>query len=225
MNASSQLTMSHPQHRRGFLQTAGLLSALAPSTLAAASLPDTTLSPDWHRRGKIVWMAEGIVPFTYVLPPPQINLPPNTPPMEARARLTFPVSRNKCRLSVQVFMVPEGLPVLPLPEPPPLVPQKPDDPVTISYFEVEIDDLKFGESPIAGTDRRMASLQFNGRVLNNPVLSPFGDLTGAPATFSTAYAITDAKWGTADFVFCGGIVAGSHATVAPTAKGYLLLPR
>lgn len=170
-------------------------------------------------------MAEGIVPFSYVLPPPQIVLPPNTPPMEARVRITFPVGRGKYRLAVQVFLVPEGLPVLPLPEPPPLVPQKPEDPVTISYSEIEIDDLKFGESPIAGTDRRLPSLQFSGHVLTNPVLSPFGDLAGAPATFSTAYEIVDAQLGTADFIFCGGIVAGSHATVAPTAKGYLHLPR
>lgn len=128
-------------------------------------------------------------------------------------------------MSVQIFMVPQGLPMLPLPEAPPLVPRTPADPVTISYFEVEITDVQLGTSPLMGTSDRLPSFAICGRTISNTVRSPFGELTGAPTVMFGSFLITDIGTGAADFVFFGGAAAGSHASACPTAKGFLRLER
>jgi hypothetical protein len=135
------------------------------------------------------------------------------------------VADTKNVASVQVFLVPEGLPVLPLPEAPPLVPESPTDPFTISYFENEIEHIIFGDSPVTGTSDRLPSLMLCGRTISNEVLSPFGNLTGAPCVLHTAYDIVDEETGETNFVFFGGAAAGNHTTVAPSAKGILWLKR
>ncbi len=140
-------------------------------------------------------------------------------------RATFPVPGSKNLWSIQVYMVPEGLPVLPLPAAPPLVPQSPTDPVTISYTEVQIEDMQLGSAPVAGTSDRLPSFTMCGRIISNAVRSPFGELTGDPTVLSGSFLITDAATGAADFVLLLAAAAGNHASACPTAKGFLRLPR
>ncbi len=219
------LRLSGP--RRTFLKSASALALAAPAVLATPPEVMPGFSRWW--RSGFELLAEGVVPLSpvsYVIPPPPMPPPPpGTPPLEARLRATFPVSHSKNLLSVQVFMLPEGLAQLPLPQAPPLVPQSPTDPITISYFEVEIDDIQLGTSPVIGTNDRLPSFAISGRGISNPIRSPYGELTGAPAVMFASFLVTDAETGAADFVFFGGAAAGSHASVCPTGKGFLRLPR
>ena len=178
----------------------------------------------WQGRGRFALLAEGVMPFSFVLPPPSLPpLPPGTPPLEARLRATFPVGRRRNLLGVQVFLVPEGLPILPWPVVPPLMPKLPTDPVTISYFEVEVQDIQIGTSPVAGTIDRLPSFAITGKAVTNAIPSPFGDVTGAPCVVSASFLITDPMTGAADFVFLGGACAGNHVSIAPQGKGTLLI--
>lgn len=214
--------LSSSVHRRSFLRGAGILALVSPAIATAHGGASPQAERRWSRRHQLSLLAEGVVPLSFVLPPPQIPPPPpDAPPLEARVRVTFPIRRAAPVLAVQVFFVPEGLPVLPLPAVPPLVPTSPTDPVTISYFEIEVDDILLGISPVPGSTAELPSFLLAGKVLSNPVLSPFGDLTGAPAVVSASYRVTSPPTGDAEFIFLGGLVAGNHATVAPAGKGNL----
>ncbi len=211
-------------NRRSFLKSAGVLALAAPAVMAGQPKPMPGPSQWWRCRNGVQLLAEGVLPFSFVLPPPQFpSPPPGTPPLEARLRVTFPLGRTKDLLAVQVFLVPEGLPILPLPAAPPLVPQAPTDPVTISYFEMEVADIQFGTSPVPGTAARLPSFAFSGLGVANPVPSPFGDLTGAPCMVSASFLITDASKGEADFDFLSAACAGNHVSMAPSGKGNLVM--
>jgi hypothetical protein len=194
--------------RRTFLRSAGLLAVSSPLALAGGM-------------GRVVskhfeMLAEGVIDPRFVLPPVDLPLPPG---LEFRARYMFPIARTRNVLGLQVFVAPDNLP-LPLPEAPLLT-----EPATISYFEVRIDDIQFGTSPVAGVSHRLAAFVLSGRTISNPVLSPFGDLTDAPTAWWSSFEITDQDTGAADFTFLGGAVAGSHATVAPAGKGFIRFGR
>lgn len=209
-------------NRRSFLTSAGLLALTAPAAMARPSRRSMPEPAEWwHRRNGFVLLAEGVVPLSFVLPPPDLTGIPSG--LEARLRLTFPVGMTKYLLTFQVFLVPEGLPFLPLPVAPPLVPSSPDDPVTISYGEVHVEDVLLGTSPVAGTSDKLPSFAISGMVISNSIKSPFGDLTGAPCTVSASYKTTTPATGAADFVMLGVMAAGSHTTIAPTGKGSLVI--
>lgn len=198
----------------------------SPAAIAAHGGPPLTPDSQKSHGTHIALLAEGVVPLSFVLPPPQIPPPPSgAPALEARLRITFPIRRSANALAIQVYFVPQGLPVLPLPEAPPLVPDDPTDPVTISYFEVDVVDLQLGDSPVAGSAQRLRSFTLTGRVTANPVPSPFGDLTGAPCVVSASFHLASPRTGETDFVFLTSMVAGNHVTVAPTGKGLLRLKR
>ncbi len=223
-----QVSLSHLSGpRRAFLKSAGALAFAAPVVLAGPGKGMPGPSRWWHRGFEL--LAEGVVPFapvSYVFPPPPMPPPPpGTPPLEARMRATFPVPGSKNLWSIQVYMVPEGLPLLPLPEAPPLVPQSPTDPVTISYSEAEIEDLRLGTAPVVGTNDRLPSFAMSGRIISNAVVSPFGELTGDLSVLLGSYLITDGPTGAADFVLLTASAAGNHASACPTAKGFLRLPK
>lgn len=197
-----------PGNRRTFLKSASLLTLAAPALLAG--------------QGRVVskhfqLLAESVINMDYVIPPPDVVLPPG---VQGRFRVTFPLPGTKNVLAVQIFIVPEGLP-LPLPEAPPLVPQSPADPFTISYFEVEIADIQIGASPVLGFPEPLPSFLLSGATISNPVLSPFGDLTGAPCALSASFQITNPATGEAGIHFLAGSTAGSHTTIAPTGRGFV----
>jgi hypothetical protein len=194
--------------RRNFLRSAGLLAVSAPLALAGGM-------------GRVVsehfeLLAEGVIDPRFVLPPVDFPLPPG---LESRARYMFPIARSRNVLGLQVFVSPEDLP-LPLPEAPPLTEQ-----VTISYLEVRIEDIQFGTSPVAGVAHRLAAFLLSGKIISNPVVSPFGEMTDAPFAMWSSFEITNQETGAADFKFLGGATAGSHVTVAPAGKGYIRFGR
>jgi hypothetical protein len=212
-------------NRRRFLKSAGVLALAAPAVMADPPKPMPGPSQWWHSRLGLQLLAEGIIPNIPVEPaipwvlPPMIPPPPISPGFEVRLRATFPVGRMKHLLAVQIYVVPMGLP-LPLPEAPP-----PTPPGTISYYEMEVEDIHLGTSPIPGAAGRLPSLMISGKATANPVPSPFGDLTGAPCVVSASFDITDPRQGEADFVLLGAACAGNHVTLAPAGRGTLTLRR
>ncbi len=176
-------------------------------------------------------LAEGAIPnipvqpaIPWVLPPmdvdpitPGIQPPPIPPGFEVRLRAAFPAGGTKSLLAVQIYVVPVGLP-LPLPTAPP-----PEPPGTISYYEMEVEDIQFGTSAVPGTPDRLPSFALTGKAVTNPVPSPFGDLTGAPCIVSASFHVTDPQDGQADFVLLGAACAGNHVSIAPAGRGTIVL--
>lgn len=218
-------------NRRSFLKSAGVLALAAPAVMANPPNSMPGHAEWWHSRNGLVLLAEGVIPnipvdppIPWVLPPmdvdpvtPGIQPPPIPPGFEVRLRATFPVGRMKDLLAVQIYVVPTGLP-LPLPEAP-----TPTPPGTIAYYEMEVEDVQLGTSPVPGAAIRLPSLAISGKAIANPVPSPFGDLTGAPCMVSASLAVTDPRKGDADFVLLGDACAGNHVSMAPAGKGTLRL--
>jgi hypothetical protein len=114
---------------------------------------------------------------------------------------------------------------LPLAGDPPLVPAGPTDPVTISCFELEVTQVEFGTAAIPQSEGRLATMALMGRVLSNPVTSPFGELAGGLATLSFGYSIASRQTGEAEFGLIAVSCAGSHVTMAPAGQGTLWVRR
>jgi hypothetical protein len=236
MNKNSTQSAANPVlsgNRRSFLKSAGVLALTAPAVMADPPRPMPGPSQWWHCRDGLLLLAEGVIPnipvepaIPWVLPPmdvdpvtPGIQPPPIPPGFEVRLRAKFPLGRTKNLLAVQIYVVPAGLP-LPLPEAP-----EPEPPTTISYYEMEVEDIRLGSSPVPGAPVRLPSFAISGKAIANPVPSPFGDLTGAPCVVSASFCFTDPKKGAADMVLLGAACAGNHVTIAPAGKGTLMLKR
>jgi hypothetical protein len=235
MNEKHVLTTAHTVrtgNRRSFLKSAGALVLAAPAALASTSRTRPETSEWWHCRDGVQLLAEGVIPdievdpaIPWVLPPmdvdpvtPGIQPPPIPPGFEVRLRASFPVGGTKNLLAVQIYVVPQGLP-LPLPEAP-----EPDPALgTISYYQMEVEDVRLGTSPVPGAGFRLPSFVLSGKAISNPVPSPFGDLTGAPCMVSASYQITDPTAGSTAFVMLGAACAGNHASLAPAGNGTLML--
>ncbi|MBI5387740.1 MAG: twin-arginine translocation signal domain-containing protein [Verrucomicrobia bacterium] len=204
--------------RRSFLKSAGVLALAAPATLQAQSHPMPPHSEWWHGRGRLGLLAEGVIPNLPVEPaipwvlPPLIPPPPLPPGLEVRLRATFPLHRARHVLAVQIFVVPPAAP-LPLPVAPPLVPESPDDPLTLSYFEVAVTAVELSRHP-------SPNLALVGHVLvNNPAM--FGNVTGASFVLTTGFVLHDDA--PVDFAMLGTHVPGNHTTIAPQGKGTLVI--
>jgi hypothetical protein len=228
MNKNSTQSAANPVlsgNRRSFLKSAGVLALAAPAVMADPPRPMPGPSQWWHCRDGLLLLAEGVIlniPVEPAIPwvlPPMIPPPPIPPGFEVRLRATFPVGRREKLLAVQIYVVPEGLPA-PLPEAP-----APTPPGTISYYEMEVEDIRLGSSPVPGAPVRLPSFAISGKAIANPVPSPFGDLTGAPCVVSASFCFTDPKKGAADMVLLGAACAGNHVTIAPAGKGTLMLKR
>lgn len=220
-------------NRRAFLKSAGLLAVATPMAVSARSTPPPAASEWWHGQNAFRILAEGVIPNIPVDPPIPWVLPPmDTDPIaegiqppaipdgfEPRLRAAFPVGRTRNLLAVQIYVVPIGSP-LPLPAAP-----APEPPGTISYYTAEVTHVQVGESPVPGSAARLPSLLVTGKVLSNPVLSPFGDLTGSPCMLSTSFYITDPVAAKAEFVLLSAACAGNHVSFAPSGGGMLVLKR
>ncbi len=220
-------------NRRAFLKSAGLLAVATPMVVSARSTPPPAASEWWHGQNAFRILAEGVIqnipvdpPIPWVLPPMDTDptkegiQPPEIPDgYEVRLRVVFPVGRTRDLLAVQIYAVPVGLP-LPLTEAP-----VPEPPGTISYYTAEVTHVQAGESPVPGSAARLPSLLVAGKVLSNPVLSPFGDLTGSPCTVSASFYITDPVGAKAGFVLLSAACAGNHVSFAPSGSGMLVLKR
>lgn len=203
-------------NRRGFLTRAGGLVA------ASTALPLAGGSPP---RPKVHILAEGAVGFNTIVPEPNLTGIPveilqqiMSGALQIRQRVTFPTTEDKDEdndgvLSIQVFIVPSSAP-LPLPTPPP-VPPSPDEPMTISLFEVQVDRVLLSARPAP-------NLAILGEVISAPVPSPFGEIVGRQAGFGVGYDGTGEQ---VSFVMLGGFVAGSHSTWSLTAAGSLVIGR
>jgi hypothetical protein len=86
-------------------------------------------------------------------------------------------------------------------------------PVSLLYTEVE--DVHLAESPTGPNQR---SIALYGKVIANPVPSPFGHIIGRGTMFGGSF---DKPGPNTRFEFFGGLVAGSHATLVPVAHGSL----
>jgi hypothetical protein len=160
------------------------------------------------------------------------DVPLNPPAIVAPGGLTFPEPMGtllanqvvkvvavtdilKGKATVSVWLVPG--PAFP-PEgqvPPELMPFATG--VPISVFIVKIQDVVIGDTDAA----QPPTMAFVGKVIETPVISPFGPLVGRSAAMSTLY---DTTGNDVTFTFVGGFVAGSHSTWTFTAKGDLYLP-
>ncbi len=199
-------------NRRGFLQGAGALAA------ASAALPLSGRAPVAGPKVRI--FAEGVVGLNAVVPAPDLSAVPADVlaqialgTLQIRQRVTYPAGENEDMLSVQVFIVPSVAP-LPLPAPPP-VPPSPGDPITISFFEVEIARVILSDEP-------SPNLALLGKVISTPVPSPFGEIVGRTAAMGAGY---DQAGEETNFVMLGGFVGGSHSTWSLTGKGSLVIGR
>ncbi len=200
-----QTIISRNANRRGFLKQAGLLAG-------ASALPLSSAKAERYSK-KLKLFAEGRVPLNFALSPVPLELPPDllsaiaTGQLEFRQRNTFPWN-NRDVLEIQVIVVPPNLP-LPLPEAPPAT-----NPPTISLIYAQISDLIVNDSPTP-------HLAMFGEVIANPVVSPFGDLTGYALGFATGF-----KMGTpVEFIMLGGFVPANHTTWSPAATGTLEVAR
>jgi len=173
----------------------------------------------WRGRNRLILMADGFVDPAFVLPPPGPIVIPMMNRPAVRMRVIFPLSDVKGLLGVQITI--EDLDWnLPVPLPDPLPPGVPE-PIPFSFIEAEVSDVTFGSRPLYGSADRKLAFALSGKVLANPVPSPFGDLTGEPMTVSGGYEIIDSRTGAAAFTFLGALAAGSHVSVCPTAVGVL----
>lgn len=222
-------------NRRRFLAATGLLALVAPGAMAGTKmLPGLKMgkqvsagkaAPEWwHARNALVLLAEGVVPANFVLPPLP-ETPDDTPSLEARLRVSYPISATKNLLAIQVFLVPADIPDLPWPVAPPLIPAEPNDPVTISYAEVRIDDIRFAVAPMPGTEDELPTFAISGEILSNDIQSPFGDLKGASCIVTAGFDTLDATTGETDFVMLGATVPGNHTSIAPAGQGTLRMKR
>ncbi len=198
-------------NRRGFLKGAGALAA------ASTALPIVGRAAPV--RPKLHLLAEGVVGLGAVVPQPDLSSLPSdilqqilSGVLQIRQRVTFPIGEQEDDvLSIQVFIVPFDAPI-PLPAAPP-VPPGPDDPVTISQFQLEIARILLSDKPTP-------NLALLGTVIAEPVASPFGDLMGRVAAVGAGY---DHAGENVDFVMLGGFVGGSHSTWSFTATGSLVI--
>lgn len=90
----------------------------------------------------------------------------------------------------------------------------------ISVFTVALDSVTLGDGMdlLEGLPVPAHTIAFSGTVVENPVPSPFGLLTGRAASFSAQF---DTLGDTVNFKFVGGFVAGSHSTWSMQATGVL----
>ncbi len=122
---------------------------------------------------------------------------------------------DKGKATIGVWLVPG--PAFP-PEgqrPPELLPFETGAPVSV--FVVKIQDAVLGDTDSG----QPPTIAFLGKVIDNPVPSPFGPIVGRAAAISTQY---DRTGNGVSFTFVGGFVAGSHSTWTFTASGSLYLP-
>ena len=216
MKSPSVSTTNLCGSRRTFLKSASVLALAAPASLSAQAFRQPPpQSQWWHGRGRLQLLAEGVIPLNFVLPPlVQAQDPPQDPPVMApRLRVTFPLPRTKDVLAVQIYLAPppsDSVP-LPLPVAPPLVPQSPTDPITLSYLEAKITAVELSSKP-------ELNLALVGHVLvNDPAMFP--GLTGAGFVLTAGYGIlADGQPG---FKMLGVHVPGNHTTIAPQGAGTL----
>jgi hypothetical protein len=181
-----------------------LMVVFALAVIAAFLMPATSHAMDPKQ---IRFMADGVVPLNYILPPPQI---PEGSPLAAlimsgwqvHQRLTFiGQAANKDILTVQVYLINETEPLLaPVPA----------EAITISMFLAKINRIEVSDDP-------SPNFTLTGKVIKMIVPSPFGDLVGATAVFTAGLTLHED--GNADYELLGGSVAGSHTTYSQTAKG------
>lgn len=209
-----------------FQKAVNRLSFLKPSENNTGSMvTSTAVTPvDTFREGKFRMLAEGIVSMDFALPPDSFPLPNeiimalDQGLLEIRQRIVYPVAYKSINnlLTVQIFTVPlitemgnllYEQPLIPLPEAPPL-----ETPPTISYLRLKMTQIECSEGQKSG-------LVVLGKVFDNPLESPFGDLSGLSMALSTGYELLED--GTTRFIMLGGTVAGNHIAWSSEAYGYL----
>jgi hypothetical protein len=144
-------------------------------------------------------------PVPPVLQPPPGFAPTGTP----RARYTFPIQRADV-IETFVFLpgLFDGVPV--------------EAPISLFYIAVDAVSITLATGLVDG-DRPAGTLAMSGRMVSNPVESPFGDLTGRSAAIASGFVME--QNGAATFKLLGGPIGGSHATFLKQAAGELAIKR
>lgn len=201
--------MKGKSSRRDFLLR-GSASAIAAGTVF--SVNETLAAPARYAQS-LAMTAEGEIDFAFVLylvPPVPPSLPPGFVPTGApRARYTFPVEHVDV-IETFVFLpgLLNGAPV--------------EGPISLFYIAVDAVSISQATGLVDG-DRPAGTFAMSGKVISNPVESPFGDLTGRSAAIASGFVVD--QNGAATFKLLGGPIGGSHATFLKEATGELAIKR
>lgn len=194
-------------------------AVIAILVIALVSLSASAKGPDYLN--KVVMHSVGDVTMNPATPEivslAPLQLPPDLIPLLTDKVIKIQVATDvyKGKATVGVWLVPgnnfppDGF------VPPELMPFKAGIP--ISLFIIQLQDVVVGDTrqDLEGT------VAFIGKVIQNPVPSPFGPIEGRAAAISTQFNKTGDD---VTFTFTGGFVAGSHSTWNFTGKGSLFLP-
>ena len=188
--------------RRDFLLR-GSAAAIAAGAAFAAS--EAVAAPSRYAQS-LKMIAEGTVDPPWVLT--LLPFDPSTlPPFEVRARYTFPVAGKDVLEGYVWFVVPGG------------------GEIPISLFNVAVEAVSITQAT-GFVDEELApagTIAMLGKVISNPVTSPFGDLTGRSIAIASGFGFD--QDGAAQFRLLGGPIAGSHATFVAEAEGELVIKR
>jgi hypothetical protein len=148
--------------------------------------------------------AEGVIPLTGVIAPVPAPIPPDVLEavlaghLEFRQQVVYPVRRGA--LEVRVFISTPGAP--------PVGDLAPAPESIVSVFRIRPRRISVANDP-------EPAFVVLGTVAANPIVSPFGDLTGRLAAISAGFI----SYGDTALTMLGGFVAGSHSTWSPVATG------
>lgn len=157
------------------------------------SLP--ALADSRRNRPRFELFAEGTVDdFSLVWPPPQ--LPPLPPGVIIRVRIEYPIHRHNLLEWLTYLASSDGQPL-------------PNGVVTL--LRMRVDNIGLSRTPVP-------NFGLFGEITNNPVVSPFGELTGLVGMVSAQF---DAPGDRTTFTLLSGAAAGNHASALRTATGFL----
>lgn len=176
-------------NRRAFLRGLGGLGA---ASLACA--PSALAGPPKYARRFQLSAAGTVADFSLIWPPP--DLPPPQDGTIVRIRVEFPVQRHDI-LEFVTFVAPADAPDESL--------------FIVTLFHMRVEQIALSDTPVP-------NFGLFGRILDNPVHSPFGNLTGRVQVISAEF---DQPGDQTTFHLFGGATAGNHASAVRTATGSL----